>query len=161
MPVCYHKRQNLTALASMIWVFTGRTSYCPKSVFQISMFPVPPASFIPSLSAASDLSLVCIGLSQYFGSILIPASFICISDEKLLNNLTNKSVSFPSERFLPRFLVTLCYEHAVSSWGKRECDCCIFCIFTYIFFGNKTVPELRVIARWRIWAVSWKSKVRQ
>ena len=26
----------------MIRVFTGRMSYCPKSVFRISMFPVPP-----------------------------------------------------------------------------------------------------------------------
>ena len=76
----------------MIRVFTGRTSYCPKSVFQISLFPLP--IFIPSFSAAFDLSLQFAQayLCQYLGSILIPASFICISDEKMLYNLTSISV---------------------------------------------------------------------
>ena len=61
--VCYHKRQNLTALASeddlsLHWShLEGRTSYCPKSVFQISRSLVPLTSFIPSFSAASDLSV--------------------------------------------------------------------------------------------------------
>ena len=41
-------------------------------------------SFIPSFSAVSDLSLqfAYAYLCQYLGSILIPASFICISDEE-------------------------------------------------------------------------------
>ena len=85
----------------------------------------------------------------------------------MIYNLTNISVCFPSKRFPPRFLVTLPqslklriiyvlgyrYEHAVSSCESRECDCCIFCIFTYIFIiysGNEMVQELRVVARWRI-----------
>ena len=58
MPVCDHTRQYLTALASEDdLIFTGRTVYFPKSVFQISISLFPLTSFIPSFSAASDLCL--------------------------------------------------------------------------------------------------------
>ena len=82
MPVCYHKRQNLTTLASeddlsLHWSHVLLSEkYFPCSLFSLT-------SFILSFSAASDLSLQFAQayLSQYLGSILIPASFICISDE--------------------------------------------------------------------------------
>ena len=46
MPVCDHKRQYLTALASEDdLIFTGRTVYFPKSVFTNFNFPVPPNKF--------------------------------------------------------------------------------------------------------------------
>ena len=62
MPVCHHKRQDLTALVSEDDPCLYRFYY-PKSVFQISISLLPLTSFIPSSSAASDLSTVCIGLS--------------------------------------------------------------------------------------------------
>ena len=63
MPVWYHKRQNLTALASE-W---SKSSLVARlivlkvfSEFPCSLFPL--TSLIPAFSAASDLSTVCIGL---------------------------------------------------------------------------------------------------
>ena len=58
MPVCYPKWQNMTALASEDDLsLHSHMSYCPRSVFQISISLFPLTSFIPSFSAASDLSL--------------------------------------------------------------------------------------------------------
>ena len=89
MSVCYNKGRNLTALASkMIGVFTGRTSYCPKSVFRISLFPWSESTVRIGLSVSI--------LRFYFNTCQF--YYICISDQKkkMLYKLMNISVCFPS-----------------------------------------------------------------
>ena len=94
----------------MIWVFTGCMSYCPESVFKISMFPFPLTSFVPFLCGVWSESTVCIGLSVPKQVLfLIHASFMCISDEKKKSALwfNEHKCVFLSKRFPPRFLMML------------------------------------------------------
>ena len=82
----------------------------------------------------------------------MPVSYAVLT-EIILYNLTNISVFF-SKRYPPRFLVTLPLRacsffmrgKGMSLLHLLGISTCIFVIYT----GNANVPELCVVARWRI-----------